>query len=139
MKRLSDEVGKHTPAYMHVSHTAQAQAGCNVCPLRNILNTHTHKKNTHTIARKKNVAVTTSLNLLALQPDGSGSECECFNFLRGGCRLGDGQEMDFSPGPAQMQSLTVSPGQHRLLALQSVAFHGIIEFRKGCRYTTGVF
>lgn len=47
--------------------------------------------------------------------------------------------MDFSLGSAQMQSLTVSPGQHGLLGLQSVAFHGIIEFRKGCRYTTGVF
>lgn len=47
--------------------------------------------------------------------------------------------MDFSTGPAQTQSLTVSPGQQGLLALQSVAFHGIIEFRKGCRYTTGVW
>lgn len=88
---------------------------------------------------KKNVTVSTFLSLLAWQPDGSESECECFYFLCTGCRLGDGQEMDFSPGSAQMQSLTVSPGQQELLALQSVAFYGIIEFRKGCRYTTGLF
>ena len=61
-----------------------------------------------------------------------------FIFLALAVGLGDGLEMDFLLGSAQMQSLTVSPGQHELLALQSVAFHGIIEFRKGCRYTTGV-
>lgn len=90
----------------------------------------------HTSTRKRNVTVATSLNLVAQQP--VGSECECFYFLSTGCRLGDGQEMDFSLGSAQMQSLTVSPGQRGLLALRSVAFHGIIEFRKRCGYMLGV-
>lgn len=90
-------MGKHKPAFMHVSmmhtHTILLQS----------LSSKEHvtkQKNTRTPMTKKNVAVTTFLNLSALQPDRS--ESECFYFLSTGCRLGDGQEMDFSSGSVQM-------------------------------------